>query len=163
MPAGTKQIGRRLRMMREAYGLSRLAVCRWTGIPSATWQRAETGVDLIGIDHALSLQRVFGVSLDLIYLASDRPGRCARLPRRRRAKAHRGVLLPWLVTLRAAFPPHWRMIRCWRGRRVVGFRVQIGDASNEGQRDRLAVFQIDGSADGGRRFVHRTATARLLR
>lgn len=85
MPAATKQIAKRLRATRKAFHLTQAQLCRWTGISPRAWSCAETGNARIGIDNALSLQRVFGTSLDWIYFGERTTRPLARLPRRLRA------------------------------------------------------------------------------
>jgi transcriptional regulator with XRE-family HTH domain len=63
-----QQIGERLRVTREALGLSQAELCRRTGIRPAAWNNAETGDNRIGIDGATALCKTTGVTLDWIFL-----------------------------------------------------------------------------------------------
>ena len=60
-------MGERLRLTREALGLSQAELCRRTGITPAAWNNAETGDNRIGIDNALSLCRTTGATLDWLF------------------------------------------------------------------------------------------------
>ena len=60
-------MGERLRLTREALGLSQAELCRRTGITPAAWNNAETGDNRLGIDNALSLCRATGVTLDWLF------------------------------------------------------------------------------------------------
>jgi transcriptional regulator with XRE-family HTH domain len=61
------EMGQRLRLTREALGLSQAELCRRVGISPAAWNNAETGDNRIGIDNAMLLCRTVGVTLDWIY------------------------------------------------------------------------------------------------
>lgn len=57
----------RLRLTREALGLSQARLCRLTGIAPNTWNNAETGDNMLGLANALRLCQVTGVTLEWIY------------------------------------------------------------------------------------------------
>lgn len=61
--------GKRLKLLREALGLSQVALCAMTGITPSAWNNAETGDNRIGLNNALKLCQTFGASLDWIYRA----------------------------------------------------------------------------------------------
>jgi transcriptional regulator with XRE-family HTH domain len=67
-PDSRNDIGERLRVTREALGLSQAELCRRLGISPAAWNNAETGDNRIGIDNAMLLCKATGVTLDWIYL-----------------------------------------------------------------------------------------------
>jgi DNA-binding XRE family transcriptional regulator len=67
-PDSRNDIGERLRVTREALGLSQAELCRRLGISPAAWNNAETGDNRIGIDNAMLLCKTTGVTLDWIYL-----------------------------------------------------------------------------------------------
>ena len=58
----------RLRLTREALGLSQAELCRRVGFSPAAWNNAETGDNRIGIDNAIELCKATGVTLDWIFL-----------------------------------------------------------------------------------------------
>lgn len=64
-------VASRLKLTREAlYGTERgsqARLCRATGIKTQSWNNAETGDNRIGIDDAIKLCQVTGVTLDWIY------------------------------------------------------------------------------------------------
>lgn len=66
-PTSTGEVAARLRLTREALSLSQAALCRLTGIPTNTWNNAETADNRLGLDEAIKLCRATGVSLDWIY------------------------------------------------------------------------------------------------
>ena len=63
-PDSPHEIGQRLRLTREALGLSQAELCRRTGIRPAAWNNAETGDNRIGIESAVELCKTTGVTLD---------------------------------------------------------------------------------------------------
>jgi DNA-binding XRE family transcriptional regulator len=67
-PDSRNDIGERLRVTREALGLSQAELCRRLGISPAAWNNAETGDNRIGIDNAMLLCKAIGVTLDWIYM-----------------------------------------------------------------------------------------------
>lgn len=69
-PTSVEEVAARLRLTREALGLSQAALCRITRIPTNTWNNAETADNRLGLDEAFKLCRVTGVSLDWIYRGS---------------------------------------------------------------------------------------------
>lgn len=66
-PTSTEEVAARLRLTREALGLSQASLCRATGIPTNTWNNAETADNRLGLDEAIKLCRYAGVTLDWIY------------------------------------------------------------------------------------------------
>jgi len=87
---GRSETGERLRLTREALGLSQAELCRRVGISPAAWNNAETGDNRLGVDNAMELCKATGVTLDWIYLGhrAGLPQKLAvdieRLMRRRR-------------------------------------------------------------------------------
>ena len=69
-PTSVGEVAARLKLTREALGLSQAALCRRTGIATNVWNNAETGDNRISVDEAVKLCRVTGVSLDWIYRGS---------------------------------------------------------------------------------------------
>ena len=67
-PDSRNDIGDRLRLTREALGLSQAELCRRVGFSPAAWNNAETGDNRIGIDNAIELCKATGVTLDWIFL-----------------------------------------------------------------------------------------------
>jgi transcriptional regulator with XRE-family HTH domain len=67
-PDSPHEIGQRLRLTRQALGLSQAELCRRTGIRPAAWNNAETGDNRIGIESAVELCKTTGVTLDWIFL-----------------------------------------------------------------------------------------------
>src|SRR5262245_65016276 len=67
-PDNPYEIGDRLRLTRQALGLSQAELCRRTGISPAAWNNAETGDNRIGIDNAMSLCKATGATLDWIFM-----------------------------------------------------------------------------------------------
>lgn len=61
------EIGKRLRLVREALKMKQTALCRLTGISDQVWNNAETGDNLLTIPNAVKLCRVTGVTMDWIY------------------------------------------------------------------------------------------------
>ena len=61
------EIGKRLKLMREALQMSQTALCRLAGISPQAWNNAETGDNLLTVPNAVKLCRVTGVTLDWIY------------------------------------------------------------------------------------------------
>ncbi len=66
-PTSVEEVAARLRLTREALKLSQAALCRMAGIPTNTWNNAETADNRLGLDEAFKLCRATGVSLDWIY------------------------------------------------------------------------------------------------
>jgi transcriptional regulator with XRE-family HTH domain len=67
------EIAKRLRLTREALGLSPAELCRMTGIKPNTYSNWEGGTARVGLGEAKVLRRVLGYSLDWIY-EGDRSG-----------------------------------------------------------------------------------------
>ena len=67
-PDSRGDIGDRLRLTREALGLSQAELCRRTRISPAAWNNAETGDNRLGIDNAMELCKATGVTLDWIFM-----------------------------------------------------------------------------------------------
>ena len=61
------EIGKRLRLVREALKMSQAALCRLAGISPQAWNNAETGDNLLTVPNAVKLCRVTGVTLDYLY------------------------------------------------------------------------------------------------
>jgi transcriptional regulator with XRE-family HTH domain len=68
-----KEIGKRLRLTREAMGLTQAAFCRKAGLSPSGYNQFEKGGTRPRIDSALALRDAHGLSLDWIYLG-DRGG-----------------------------------------------------------------------------------------
>jgi transcriptional regulator with XRE-family HTH domain len=89
-PESVPEIGRRLRLTREAMGMTQAAFCRLIGIDTPQWNNYEKGLRRISPDPALQLCRVTGVSMDWIYrgipnqLPADLAAKIARLDERER-------------------------------------------------------------------------------
>lgn len=56
----------RLRVAREALGLSQAELCRQTGISTQSWNNAETGDNRLGIDNVLKLSQ-YGITPQWVY------------------------------------------------------------------------------------------------
>ena len=67
------EVGKRLRLVREALKMSQTALCRQAGITPQTWNNAETGDNLLTVKNAAKLCRVTGVTMDYIYLGQVIP------------------------------------------------------------------------------------------
>lgn len=61
------EIGKRLRLVREALKMSQTALCRLVDINPQAWNNAETGDNLLTVPNAVKLCRVTGVTMDWIY------------------------------------------------------------------------------------------------
>jgi transcriptional regulator with XRE-family HTH domain len=61
------EIGKRLKLVREALKMSQTALCRLAGISPQAWNNAETGDNLLTVRSAVKLCRVTGVTMDWIY------------------------------------------------------------------------------------------------
>jgi len=74
-PDSNEEIGKRLRLIRIAYGrvqgrqreISQAEFARLCKITPSAWNNAETADNRIGIDGAMGIARRTGVSLDYIY------------------------------------------------------------------------------------------------
>lgn len=66
-PTSVQDVAARLKLTREALKLSQARLCKLTGIPTNTWNNAETGDNLLGLPNALRLCQVTGVTLEWIY------------------------------------------------------------------------------------------------
>lgn len=60
-------VAARLKLTREALGLSQVQICKLTGISPQTWNNAETGDNMLGLQSGLLLCRATGVTLEWIY------------------------------------------------------------------------------------------------
>lgn len=77
-------VAQRLRLVRIAYGrihgfgreMSQSAISRLAGLKVSAWNNVETGANKLGIDSAIKVARLTGVSLDYLFL-----GNAAGLPR----------------------------------------------------------------------------------
>lgn len=65
--ASAVEIGKRLRLLREALKMSQTALCRLAGITPQAWNNAETGDNLLTVPNAVKLCRVTGATMDWIY------------------------------------------------------------------------------------------------
>lgn len=74
-PTSIDNVAARLKLTREALGLTQVQICRMTGISTQTWNNAETGDNMLGLQSGLLLCRATGVTLEWIYR-----GRRANLP-----------------------------------------------------------------------------------
>jgi transcriptional regulator with XRE-family HTH domain len=61
------EIGKRLKLVREALKMSQTALCRLADITPQAWNNAETGDNLLTVPNAVKLCRVTGVTMDWIY------------------------------------------------------------------------------------------------
>src|SRR5580765_960232 len=61
------EIGKRLRLVREALKMSQTALCRLAGITPQAWNNAETGDNLLTVPNAAKLCRMTGITMDYIY------------------------------------------------------------------------------------------------
>lgn len=71
MPKGTwregiDDVAERLRITREALGLTQAEICRRTGISTNAWNNNERGANMMSLPQAKKL-RAIGASLDWIY------------------------------------------------------------------------------------------------
>lgn len=71
MSESHEAISERLRLTREALGLSQVELCRRTGISTTTWNNYEKGINRISLDEAFKLKRRLSVSLDWIYFGDE--------------------------------------------------------------------------------------------
>jgi transcriptional regulator with XRE-family HTH domain len=67
------EVGKRLRLVREALKMSQTALCRLAGITPQAWNNAETGDNLLTVTNAAKLCRVTGITMDWIYLGQVIP------------------------------------------------------------------------------------------
>jgi transcriptional regulator with XRE-family HTH domain len=65
--ASAVEIGKRLKLVREALKMSQTALCRLASISPQAWNNAETGDNLLTVPNAVKLCRVTGVTMDWIY------------------------------------------------------------------------------------------------
>jgi transcriptional regulator with XRE-family HTH domain len=65
--ASAIEVGRRLKLVREALKMSQTALCRLAGITPQAWNNAETGDNFLTVTNAVKLCRVTGVTMDWIY------------------------------------------------------------------------------------------------
>lgn len=63
-PESIEACAERLRITREALGLSQAEICRQTKIHASAWNNAETGDNRLTYDNALKLCRRYGLTLD---------------------------------------------------------------------------------------------------
>jgi len=61
------EIGKRLRLVRQALNMSQTALCRLADISPQAWNNAETGDNFLTVPNAVKLCRVTGVTMDWIY------------------------------------------------------------------------------------------------
>ena len=61
------EIGRRLKLVREALKMSQTALCRLASISPQAWNNAETGDNFLTVPNAVKLCRVTGITMDWIY------------------------------------------------------------------------------------------------
>ena len=80
-PTHQSEIAARLVLTRQALGLTQSELCRLTGITTQAWNNCETNRGRIGVNSALRICEVFGLSLDWIYR-----GLMAQLPHELTAK-----------------------------------------------------------------------------
>ncbi len=64
-------VGERLRYLREAHGLTQTAIGRQVGASMNRWNNWERGVGRIPVDASAQLVRMYGVTLDWIYLGRE--------------------------------------------------------------------------------------------
>lgn len=67
------EVGKRLRLVREALQMSQTALCRLAEITPQAWNNAETGDNLLTVTNAAKLCRVTGITMDWIYLGQVIP------------------------------------------------------------------------------------------
>lgn len=67
-PRSVPAIAERLRMTREALGLSQTQLCQRAGLATNTYNQWEHAKGRPGLDHAIALCDAIGLSLDWIYL-----------------------------------------------------------------------------------------------
>src|SRR4051794_2454235 len=79
-PESIEATGNRLRVTREALGLSQAEICRQTGIRPAAWNNAETGDNRLKIENVLILCRRYGLTTDWLLRGDIRgiPGEFAK-------------------------------------------------------------------------------------
>lgn len=78
MAAHREQAHDRLKQLREALGLRSVDVCRQTGFSSSRWTQYEQGDKPLTLQAAIVLNKVYGVSLDWLFLG-DRSGLSLRV------------------------------------------------------------------------------------
>ena len=71
----------RLRLTREALGLSQAEICRQTGIGTSSWNNAETGDARLGYENAIKVCKRYGVTLEWLIRGDmyGLPGELARM------------------------------------------------------------------------------------
>lgn len=67
------EVGKRLRLVREALQMTQAALCRIAQITPQAWNNAETGDNLLTVTNAAKLCRVTGITMDWIYLGQVIP------------------------------------------------------------------------------------------
>jgi len=84
-----EEISKRLKLTREAMGLSQADFCKLTEIATNTWNNYERCVSRISLEEAMKVTRATGVGLDWIYRGEEAmlPGRILEGIRRLRAEA----------------------------------------------------------------------------
>jgi transcriptional regulator with XRE-family HTH domain len=70
-PESREAISERLRLTREALGLTMSEWCRQCGIATNTWANYESGLRRISVDEAFKVARAFHITLDWIYRGRD--------------------------------------------------------------------------------------------
>lgn len=76
----TAAVGRRIRQLREAHGLSQTRMAEVLGITSGGLSRQESGDNRMRLDYAMILCEKFGASLDWIYFGN--PGNLSEITRK---------------------------------------------------------------------------------
>ena len=70
--ADRREVGRRIRATRQALGMSQKAVYEKLGISKQTYNNHDTGYSRPSIEDGIRISRLFGVSLEWIYLGEIR-------------------------------------------------------------------------------------------
>lgn len=71
-PEDIAEIAERLRLLREALGMSQSEIARRIGASPSQWNNYEKPLVRIRIDEAIKLTQTFGVTLDWIYTGDAR-------------------------------------------------------------------------------------------
>lgn len=64
-------IARRIKLTREALGLSQAEICRRTGISPPAWNNYEKALGRPDLDPAFAIVRATGVTLDWLYFGDE--------------------------------------------------------------------------------------------
>lgn len=66
-----RSIARRIKLTRQALGLSQAEICRRTGISPPAWNNYEKALGRPDLDPAFAIVRATGVTLDWLYFGAE--------------------------------------------------------------------------------------------